>query len=164
MRRGLRTSAQFGGIRDAAPDAWGRRVIEAQRRVPANSLSEAEYLLGAGSDRVGALDVRERLDSAPRFGAGDVRSLAYLVEASERIERGEPIPARLEEVFGAGPSAGGARPKASVRDAAGLLWLAKFPSRADTFDVADAEYRTLKLAGMCGMHIPELKLLDIGNI
>ncbi len=25
---------QFGGIRDAAPDAWGRRLIEAQRRAP----------------------------------------------------------------------------------------------------------------------------------
>lgn len=49
---------EFGGIRDAAPDAWGRRVIEARRKVPANSLSEADYLLEAGGDRVGALDVR----------------------------------------------------------------------------------------------------------
>lgn len=39
---------EFGGIRDAAPDAWGRRVIEARRKVPANTLSEAEYLLAAG--------------------------------------------------------------------------------------------------------------------
>ncbi|MFD2449037.1 hypothetical protein ACFSQE_11910 [Vogesella fluminis] len=39
---------EFGGIRDAAPDAWGRRVIEARRKVPANTLSEAEYLLEAG--------------------------------------------------------------------------------------------------------------------
>lgn len=29
---------EFGGIRDAAPDAWGRRVIEARRKVPANTL------------------------------------------------------------------------------------------------------------------------------
>lgn len=45
----------FGGIRDAAPDAWGRRVIEAKLRVPANSLPESQYLLHAGSERVGAL-------------------------------------------------------------------------------------------------------------
>lgn len=31
----------FGGIRDAAPDSWGRRVIEAKLRVPANSLQES---------------------------------------------------------------------------------------------------------------------------
>jgi serine/threonine-protein kinase HipA len=30
----------FGGIRDAAPDAWGRRVIESRLKVPANSLPE----------------------------------------------------------------------------------------------------------------------------
>lgn len=31
---------EFGGIRDAAPDTWGRRVIEARLRAPANSLLE----------------------------------------------------------------------------------------------------------------------------
>ena len=41
----------FGGIRDAAPDSWGRRVIEAKLKVPANSLPESEYLLHAGSER-----------------------------------------------------------------------------------------------------------------
>jgi serine/threonine-protein kinase HipA len=76
---------QFGGVRDAAPDAWGRRVIEAQRRVPANSLSEADYLLGAGSDRVGALDVRASLDSPVQPGAAAIRSLPYMLEAAERI-------------------------------------------------------------------------------
>ena len=29
----------FGGIRDSAPDSWGRRVIEAKLKVPANSLT-----------------------------------------------------------------------------------------------------------------------------
>jgi len=51
---------EFGGIRDAAPDAWGRRVIEAQLKAPANGLLEVDYLLHAGGDRVGALDVREQ--------------------------------------------------------------------------------------------------------
>jgi serine/threonine-protein kinase HipA len=154
---------QFGGIRDAAPDAWGRRVIEAQRKVPANSLTEAEYLLGAGSDRVGALDVREALDSPEQPGAAKVRMLEYMLEAAERIEQGLPIPAGLVDVFGAGPSAGGARPKASVRDDAGLLWLAKFPAVGDTFSVADAEHMTLKLARLCGLAVPEVKVIDIGG-
>ena len=56
------------------------------------------------------------------------------------------------------PGAGGARPKAAVRDDAGLLWLAKFPSRSDTFDVA------LRLAALCGMSVPAVRLIDIGNI
>ena len=40
----------FGGIRDAAPDAWGRRVIESRLKAPANSLPESSYLLHAASD------------------------------------------------------------------------------------------------------------------
>lgn len=154
---------QFGGIRDAAPDAWGRRVIEAQRRVPANSLTEADYLLGAGSDRVGALDVRESLTSPVHAGAAPIRSLPYLLEATERIEQGLPIPAALADVFGAGPSAGGARPKASVRDEAGVLWLAKFAAAGDTMDVAWAEHCTLQLAGRCGLTVPEVKVMDLGG-
>lgn len=153
----------FGGIRDAAPDAWGRRVIEARRNVPANSLSEAVYLTEAGSDRVGALDVRLTLDSPAQAGAGKTRSLAYLLEAAERIESGEPVPSRLTDLFGAGTGAGGARPKATVRDESGLLWLAKFPSRSDSFDVASAECLTLQMAARCGMTVPEVKVLQLGK-
>jgi serine/threonine-protein kinase HipA len=107
-----RQLTQFGGIRDAAPDAWGRRVIEAQRRVPANSLSEADYLLGAGSDRVGALDVRDALGSSAQTGAAQIQSLPYLLEAAQRVEQGLPVPTTLIDFFGSAPGAGGARPKA----------------------------------------------------
>lgn len=154
---------QFGGIRDAAPDAWGRRVIEAQRRVPVNSLTEADYLLGAGSDRVGALDVRESLSSPVQAGATPIQSLPYMLDAAERIEQGLPIPTTLFDFFGSAPGAGGARPKASVRDDSGLLWLAKFPAVGDTFDVAWAECCTLKLAQLCGLSVPEVKVQDIGG-
>lgn len=154
---------QFGGIRDAAPDAWGRRVLEAQRRVPANSLSEADYLLGAGSDRVGALDVRDALNSPAQAGAAQVQSLPYLLEAAERVDQGLPIPTTLTDFFGSAPGAGGARPKASVRDEAGLLWLAKFPAVGDAFDVAQAECCTLELARRCGLTVPTVRVQDIGG-
>lgn len=154
---------EFGGIRDAAPDAWGRRVIEARRKVPANTLSEAEYLLAAGGDRVGALDVRPNLDSPDSPSASDMHSLEYVLQAAEAVEQGVPVPANLEAFLGAGPSAGGARPKASVRDEQGALWLAKFPARGDVFDVARAESCTLELARRCGLVVPEMRHIMIGN-
>src|SRR2546429_1683294 len=46
----------FGGIRDAAPDAWGRRVIEARLKVPANDLADAIFLAHAGGHRAGAIE------------------------------------------------------------------------------------------------------------
>lgn len=154
--------SEFGGVRDAAPDAWGRRVIEAQRKVPANSLTEAEYLLAAGGDRVGALDVRRSPDAPDSPSASDIRSLAYVAQAADAVEQGVPIPTNLEPYLGAGPSAGGARPKASVRDEDGGLWLAKFPAKGDSFDVARAEVCTLELARRCGLSVPELRYLHVG--
>lgn len=154
---------EFGGIRDAAPDAWGRRVIEARRKVPANSLTEADYLLDASSDRVGALDVRANLDAPATSAASDLRSLGYLLQAAAAVEAGEPVPAALADLLAAGQTAGGARPKASVRDDRGVLWLAKFPAQGDTFDVARAEYCTLELARRAGLTVPELQVLDVSG-
>lgn len=154
---------EFGGIRDAAPDAWGRRVIEARRKVPANTLSEADYLLAAGGDRVGALDVRASITSPDAPSASDLQSLPYVMQAAEAVEQGLPVPAQLEPFLGAGPSAGGARPKASVRDEQGGLWLAKFPARGDVFDVARAESCTLELARRCGLSVPEVRYIQIGQ-
>ncbi len=153
----------FGGIRDAAPDAWGRRVIEAKLKVPINSLSEATYLLEAGSERVGALDVRERIDGQPKEGYVPLADLQYLVEAAERIEAGLPVPAHLEAIFDGGSALGGARPKASVRDEQGVLWLAKFSSRGERLDVPEIEAATLRLAKLCGMTVPEVKTLAVGE-
>ena len=154
---------EFGGIRDAAPDAWGRRIIEVRRKAPANSLAEADYLLEAGGDRVGALDIRVDRTSPDSPSASDMHSLGYVLQAAEVVDQGLPVPANLADYLGAGPSAGGARPKASVRDDDGALWLAKFPSRGDTFDVARAESCTLELARRCGLTVPEVKYLDLGG-
>lgn len=153
----------FGGIRDAAPDAWGRRVIEAKLKVPANSLAESTYLLEAGSERVGALDVRERLDSPSKDGHVPMADLHYLMEAAERIEAGLPVPTHLEVIFSGGSALGGARPKASVRDEQGVLWLAKFASRGERLDVPEIEAATLRLAKLCGMTVPEVKTLNVGE-
>lgn len=154
---------EFGGIRDAAPDAWGRRVIEARLKAPANSLQEVQYLLHAGGDRVGALDVREQRTSPDSPSASDMHSLQYVLQAAESVENGAPVPANLESFLGAGSSAGGARPKASMRDDDGALWLAKFPAKGDTFDVARAETCTLELARRCGLTVPEVRYLDLGG-
>ena len=152
----------FGGIRDAAPDAWGRRVIEAKLKVPANSLPESQYLLHAGSDRVGALDIRQAIHDEPTQGAGGTHALEYLMDAAERIEDGLPIPASLEAIFVDGTALGGARPKASVRDEHGVLWLAKFSSRQDSFDIPAIECAALRMAAEAGLRIPPVEVRTLG--
>lgn len=155
--------ALFGGIRDAAPDAWGRRVIEAKLKVPANSLPESQYLLHAGSDRVGALDIRSTLQDRPSPGVSASHTLEYLMAAADRIEEGLPIPAHLEAIFVDGTALGGARPKASVRDELGILWLAKFSSRKDSFDIPAVECAALRLAAVAGMTVPPVEVRTMGT-
>ncbi|WP_159914678.1 type II toxin-antitoxin system HipA family toxin [Pantoea sp. 18069] len=153
----------FGGIRDAAPDSWGRRVIEAKLKVPANSLAESQYLLHAGSERVGALDIRSSISDAPTGATSSVHALAYLMEAADRIEAGEDVPAHLETIFMAGTALGGARPKASVRDESGVLWLAKFQSRSDAFDTPAVECAALVLAREAGLNVPPVTTRILGD-
>lgn len=153
----------FGGIRDAAPDSWGRRVIEAKLKVPANSLAESEYLLHAGSERVGALDIRSNLQDGPHAGSNGVHSLAHLMEAADRIEAGLPVPSHLDAIFMDGTALGGARPKASVRDESGVLWLAKFASLKDRFDVPGVECAALRLAKEAGLQVPPVQIKHIGE-
>jgi serine/threonine-protein kinase HipA len=152
----------FGGIRDAAPDAWGRRVIESRLGAPANSLPESTYLIHAGSQRVGALDIRPSRDSDSTPGYGSWDNLQYLMEAAQRIDEGLPVPARLEEIFVGGSALGGARPKATVRDAEQVLWLAKFPSQRDALAIPVVEAATLRLAGAAGLTVPPIRLIKFG--
>jgi serine/threonine-protein kinase HipA len=153
----------FGGIRDAAPDAWGRRVIESRLKVPANSLPESSYLLHAGSQRVGAIDIRSSRDSAAAPGFGSWDNLEYLMDAAQRIDEGLPVPAQLEEIFAEGSALGGARPKATVRDEERVLWLAKFPSRKDALLVPVLETATLRLAAASGLTVPPVRLVHFGS-
>jgi serine/threonine-protein kinase HipA len=153
----------FGGIRDTAPDAWGRRVIESRLKVPANSLPESVYLLHAGSQRVGALDIRASRAAEPTLGYGTWDNLQYLMDAAQRIDEGLPIPANLEAIFVEASPLGGARPKATVRDDEQVLWLAKFPSQKDALSVPVIETATLRLASAAGLTVPPVRLIDLGK-
>jgi serine/threonine-protein kinase HipA len=158
-KRSVRYGGLFGAIRDAAPDAWGRRVIE--RALGEVDLDEPDFLLQSPEDRAGALS----------FGLGPrppppVRTfnrtldLGTVLEAVRQIE--DDLPAPLEVVLKAGTSMGGARPKAVVRDGA-RLWLAKFPARRDRWNNARVEHAMLTLAHECGLRTPVHRVESIGS-
>jgi serine/threonine-protein kinase HipA len=150
----------FGAMRDAAPDFWGRRVIEAKLRVPPNSIPESTYLLNAGTHRFGALDFRESTTSKTAEGLlPPLTDLQYLLEAADRVQEGLPIPAQLE-VFFQVATLGGARPKALVSHN-GKQFLAKFPAKNDPFDIPVVERACLELARECGLDVPKTDLAQL---
>lgn len=82
--------ALAGCLRDAAPDAWGRRVIlnrlagRSGREADVAALDELTYLLESGSDRIGALDFQRSARAyAPRLARA--APLDELLTAAERV-------------------------------------------------------------------------------
>jgi serine/threonine-protein kinase HipA len=65
----------------------------------------------------------------------------------------------LTQLFAPGSSLGGARPKASVRDEAGVLCMAKFPSKNDTRDMGAWELIANSLAKKAGIAVPDARPL-----
>jgi serine/threonine-protein kinase HipA len=152
----------FGAMRDAAPDFWGRRVIEAKLKVPPNSVPESTYLLNAGTHRFGALDFRDSATSTTNEGVlPPLTSLQYLLDAADRVQEGLPIPAQLEPFFQVA-TLGGARPKALVSHN-GKQFLAKFPAKNDPFDIPVVERACLELARECGLNVPQTDIKQLAD-
>lgn len=69
-----------------------------------------------------------------------------------------------EAILAPGSSLGGARPKATVQDTKGNLWIAKFPSRNDEVNSGAWEMVVHDLAKMCGLDVPEAKVQTFSNM
>lgn len=159
--RGRAALPMHGCLRDAAPDAWGRRVLNLRLAGDPNvELSEMTYLSASSSDRVGALDFQ---DSATQYEhRGEPATLDQLVRAAEIIEAGLELPEDLAAAAGHGTSIGGARPKALLRDA-GRRLIAKFPSTTDTRPVVKAEGLATLLAADVGLDVPRAEVVSVSG-
>ncbi|MGH8783136.1 type II toxin-antitoxin system HipA family toxin [Paraburkholderia sp.] len=172
----------FGVFADASPDRWGRllmrRSLERAQRTgsadPHARLHESDYLLGVHDTyRAGALRFRRNdegafLDDRHDVAAPPFVQLRALEAASLALERDEHNTAPqadewLNMLIAPGGSLGGARPKASVVDPAGRLWIAKFPSIRDEHDVGAWEMVLHTLAKACGLIVPDALVRRFGS-
>lgn len=165
----------FGLFLDSSPDRWGRVLLRRReaalarldKRSPVN-LTELDFLLGVfDGNRMGGLRFKRDpdgpfLDNNKQYAVPAWASLRELEQISLRLENDEasndPDYLRwLSLLVAPGSSLGGARPKASVVDEKGHLWIAKFPSGQDTFDVGAWEMLTHRLAIKAGVDMSEAK-------
>ena len=156
-----------GCLRDASPDAWGRRVILNKRfgktaaQIDPGSIDELSYLIDSGSDRIGALDFQlSPTEYIPRLAAG--APLSELIKAAELIEKGVPLTPELAQALQHGTSIGGARPKALL-ESDGHKYIAKFSTSTDLYSVVKAEFIAMRLAVMAGLHVAPVKLLNVAG-
>ena len=160
-----------GCLRDAAPDAWGRRVILNRtfgigERIKGkvgdiSAIDELTYLLESGSDRIGALDFQSSpttyIPRTPRSA-----TLEELLNAAEKVEQGIPLSAELDRALFHGTSLGGARPKAMIEDGEKKL-IAKFSSSSDTYNIVKAEFIAMRLAAKAGLDVAPVNLVHVAG-
>lgn len=160
----------FGLFLDSSPDRWGRILMQRREAAIARTerrnravLFETDYLLGVfDGHRMGAL--RFKIDDGPflndnkEMAAPPWTSLKELEQISLRLEEADIIDNPdymkwLEMLIAPGASLGGARPKASVVDSKGNLWIAKFPSSNDQDNIGAWEMVAYELAIMAGINM-----------
>lgn len=172
--------ALFGIFSDAAPNRWGRVLMKRRERFLAKEkrltklkiLNETDYLLNVFDEaRMGALrfsleDGGEYLSNEKEFSIPPFERLRTLEEASRQFEREENLLEGkwLKLLLAPGSSLGGARPKATIRDVDGSIWIAKFPSKNDEYDVGAWEKTVMDLAEMCSLNVPESKLMKFSKL
>ena len=170
----------FGIFLDSSPDRWGRVIMQRREAIiarrekrPAKTLMESDYLLGVyDENRIGGLRFKEEpdgpfLNKDENLSAPPWTSISELQEASLKFEKDEGSDSEhlkwLNMLIAPGSSLGGARPKASIYDSAGNLWIAKFPSVNDTKNIGGWEMVVYNLAAKCGINITEAKVEKFSN-
>ncbi|MEM1359241.1 MAG: type II toxin-antitoxin system HipA family toxin, partial [Bacteroidota bacterium] len=154
----------FGLFLDSSPDRWGKTLMDRRESILARQenrdrrrLTASDYLLGVNDEtRMGGL--RFKLDRDDHFLSQEkniktppLTSIRELEQASLNIENDDLYDDKdaqkwLFMLVAPGSSLGGARPKANVKDPAGNLWIAKFPSKNDERNIGAWEWMANQMA------------------
>ena len=161
----------FGIFHDSAPDRWGRVLMERKESLLAReegrkprTLLESDFLLGVfdgarmGGIRLKTEEAGNFMDDNNDMPIPPYSKIRTLEEASLKLEQSDSIDDPgvakwLKILFAPGSSLGGARPKASVVGPDSGLWIAKFPSRDDRWDVGGWEMVVNDLATKSGLNV-----------
>jgi serine/threonine-protein kinase HipA len=170
----------FGVFLDSCPDRWGRVLMERREAAlarkekrSAKNLLESDYLLGVyDGHRMGALRFKTNedgnfLNDDKYMASPPWTSLRELEQASIKFEEDnvddEEYLKWINLLIAPGSSLGGARPKASVLDPEGNLWIAKFPSINDTKNIGAWEMVVSRLAVEAGLNMAEHDMKQFKN-
>ena len=149
----------FGFIEDMIPDRFGKRLIDIEEKSN-RKLNSFDYLVRVNDlSRMGALRVKEAIDgpfiNEKKDAIPPYIYLRDIEQASYELEKEETIKDELfRKLLLPGSSLGGARPKSNIyfNDE---VYIAKFPSKGDDYDVELLEYITLRIAKLCGINVPD---------
>ena len=147
----------FGIFDDSLPDGWGKILVD--RTLAKHGLNPREVgflsrLSFIGASGMGALEYEPETAITASLGGLDFDAIAE--ECARLLVTNES--GDLDELLALGGSSGGARPKV-LTELDGEEWIVKFPSSLDSENIGEQEYRIAQLAGLCGLDVPEVRLL-----
>lgn len=154
----------FSSFRDSLPDYWGRLVYSSINKLPIELISNIDLLLSGGASRIGNLDFRLSVnDPEPILELPGFSSLKDIIEATKIIQAGGEVDKAYKQLLQQGTSnIGGMRPKCTI-EMDNHLWIAKFSSIGDQYDMAKIEAATMELARLSGIQVPEIKVKQING-
>lgn len=150
---------------DSLPDDWGRRLLTQALKLEGRKPSPPEMLVRLRGQGTGALVFTETPTVEPVAATLETAQLSALLLAAAKFEKGTLPPGdAFRRLLEGSSRAGGARPKALVRDDHGE-WLAKFPStsRDGAHDVVGLEATCLELARRAGLTVASSRLQTVGK-
>jgi serine/threonine-protein kinase HipA len=150
----------FGVFLDAAPDAWGERIqLMSNESSPRNELEKLIRLSGSG---VGIIEfsLSQSRPKTPR-ALPSAQLLDRLSKAIDQITSNHELSGDELQLIEPGSSMGGARPKVTLTDEAGIAWLTKFSRADDIVSYPEIEFASMTLLAKVGVRVPEVKLQKI---
>ncbi len=162
----------WGFLSDCLPDRWGRKLLKRKEEIlaikenrDARDLTELDFLVGVNDEsRMGGLrikyaDSQNFISETELYNVPPLETLRKLEQASIEFEKSHLQDDKwLQILLEPGSSLGGARPKATVKDELGQLWIAKFPSNHDDYNIGAWEKTAIDLAKLSGLDAPETML------
>ncbi len=163
----------FGVFNDSLPDGWGRLLLDrflSAKGIDMTTITPLDRLAHVGSRGMGALVYRPEIktkNTSEPFPALDI-----LADEMNHVLQGNSSEI-IQELFILGGSSGGARPKifASYNPLTDQLihgtdnvpegydeWIIKFPSSADSREIANIEIAYHQMALMAGIEMSECLL------
>ena len=144
-------------FRDALPDSWGRKVLEAQY---GRTLDDIDALLLTNPNRVGAMFFSEAIPFAEPDPEPPLMTLEEISRAVRMLELSMEVTPEMRRLLQRGGTLGGTRLKATFVHE-NKRWIAKFPAQGDDHDVELLEICLLKLAALCGIEVSPARLEKI---
>ena len=153
-------SGLHGVFDDSLPDGWGRLLTDRFLRtmgINPEEITPLTRLCMLSDDAEGFLEYRPALINQRTVG-NDMNFDELSMTARRILIEEEVDQAMLDELFLAGGSSGGARPKvyATIDN---QHWIVKFPAQNDGMDAGKREYDTNMTARKCGIEVPEARLI-----